>query len=452
MRIDPSVYLSIFIHTSTTRDDDDARARPSARATTDERRRGARTDARAHARGWTMASTAHATSSWMTTTTRSVKGTSWSGATRARRGPRLGRGVKSSASSSVSSASLVFGTGSSDAFDARGVSSPVVKYFASDDESRWMMWYTGASADDATAIGLATSVDGIEWQRGGSFTETFRNDAEQSISVGKVLWPNDEDWWTFDTAGVSVGDVQLISSDSISGGSVYWMFYHGNDREVVDGIEGARTRPGLCLSQDGRNWARVEGDHHTGALFDVGEAGAWDARCIRDPKVLLAGPSDIRLYYTSIDPSTGVRSIGLARTKDGFNYTKHAGGAVFGPGPAGAFDDAGVASPCVVRLGREEFIMFYEAYSSQNPDVATIAVATSKDGVKWTRASGPALASGAPGAWDAGGVGKPYAVPMAGDRIRLYYEGRNASNPLHGAGVGVALSVEGDRFAFTRRE
>jgi hypothetical protein len=408
-----------------------------------------------------MASTAHATSSWMTMTTRSVKGTSWSGATRARRGPRLGRGVKSSASSSsasssassaVSSASLVFGTGSSDAFDARGVSSPVVKYFASDDESRWMMWYTGASADDATAIGLATSVDGIEWQRGGSFTETFRNDAEQSISVGKVLWPNDEDWWTFDTAGVSVGDVQLISSDSISGGSVYWMFYHGNDREVVDGIEGARTRPGLCLSQDGRNWARVEGDHHTGALFDVGEAGAWDARCIRDPKVLLAGPSDIRLYYTSIDPSTGVRSIGLARTKDGFNYTKHAGGAVFGPGPTGAFDDAGVASPCVVRLGREEFIMFYEAYSSQNPDVATIAVATSKDGVKWTRASGPALASGAPGAWDAGGVGKPYAVPMAGDRIRLYYEGRNASNPLHGAGVGVALSVEGDRFAFTRRE
>ena len=30
------------------------------------------------------------------------------------------------------------------------------------------------------------------------------------------------------------------------------------------------------MSQDGRNWARIEANHHTGALFDAGEKGDWD--------------------------------------------------------------------------------------------------------------------------------------------------------------------------------
>lgn len=37
-----------------------------------------------------------------------------------------------------------------------------------------------------------------------------------------------------------------------------------------------RTRIGLAMSQDGRNWARIEANHHTGALFDAGETGEWD--------------------------------------------------------------------------------------------------------------------------------------------------------------------------------
>ena len=283
-------------------------------------------------------------------------------------------------------------------------------------------------------------------------------------AVGRVLRANDEDWWTFDTLGVRVGDVQLISSDSVSGGSAYWMFYHGYDRAAEgatpsggaagDGSANVTTRVGLCLSQDGRNWARVEGEHHTGALFDVGEPGTWDSACVREPKVLLAGPRDIRVYYSSIDPVTGCSSIGVARTKDGFAYPDRdrSKTPVFGPGPAGSFDDAGVAAPCVVRLGKDQFVMFYEAYSSAAPGRSSIAVATSPDGARWTRPRAPALEPGAPGEWDAGGVGKPYAVPMAGERVRLYYEGRSEPFAKRGSGVGVALSVDGDRFTFARRQ
>eukprot|EP00983_Pelagomonas_calceolata_P071902 1151445-Pelagomonas_calceolata.AAC.8 len=38
------------------------------------------------------------------------------------------------------------------------------------------------------------------------------------------------------------------------------------------------------MAQDGRNWARIEGDHHTGALFDVGEEGEWDELFIGHPQ------------------------------------------------------------------------------------------------------------------------------------------------------------------------
>lgn len=43
-------------------------------------------------------------------------------------------------------------------------------------------------------------------------------------------------------------------------------------------------RPGLAMSQDGLNWARIEGEHHTGALLDVGEEGEWDELFIANPQ------------------------------------------------------------------------------------------------------------------------------------------------------------------------
>ena len=46
-----------------------------------------------------------------------------------------------------------------------------------------------------------------------------------------------------------------------------------------------RTRAGLAMSQDGRNWARIEANHHTGALFDVGEDGQWDGLLVGAPQV-----------------------------------------------------------------------------------------------------------------------------------------------------------------------
>lgn len=60
------------------------------------------------------------------------------------------------------------------------------------------------------------------------------------------------------------------------------------DNMVIKVFSACRMRPGLAMSQDGLNWARIEGEHHTGAILDVGEAGEWDELFIANPQA--SGP------------------------------------------------------------------------------------------------------------------------------------------------------------------
>ena len=309
---------------------------------------------------------------------------------------------------------------------------------------------TKTPASPSPTAGVAVSSDGITWQRGSGVVEGARG-AQRALDVGKVLAPNG-DWWWFDTCHLGVGDVQILSSNSVqSGEGVYWMFYSGGSFEQValpaglsqvrplgpppprqlswggtgqgrccrakhgrimgehsvllhspvadeccrlylpcllfclqssmDGDggeqEGLRLRPGLAMSQDGRNWARIESEHHTGALFDVGQPGEWDELFIGAPQVggwvglgwclvsgvhaallpaccmsgcchqhctnmqhsqlgscrtippvaprlqvIAAGPRDMRMYYHSFDRSRQRFVVGLATSPDGFRWTK----------------------------------------------------------------------------------------------------------------------------------
>ena len=76
-------------------------------------------------------------------------------------------------------------------------------------------------------------------------------------------------------------------------------------------------RAAACLIQDGRNWARIEADHHTHALFDRGDEGEWDAAFAAGPQVVAAGPSDMRMYYHAFDVSKQRYGIGLATSETG---------------------------------------------------------------------------------------------------------------------------------------
>ena len=102
-------------------------------------------------------------------------------------------------------------------FDGETLGSCVVKRFTDEMEGeRWMMWYSGRSgqieADAPTSYGLrgsgcvghAISKDGLVWERL----------AGDEVG-GSCLGPNEESWWCFDTKHVSVGDVNVLSSQIV---------------------------------------------------------------------------------------------------------------------------------------------------------------------------------------------------------------------------------------------
>jgi hypothetical protein len=238
--------------------------------------------------------------------------------------------------------------------------------------------------------------------------------------------------------------------------------------------------------QDGRNWARIEAEHHTHALFDRGEEGEWDALFAASPQVLAAAPKDMRLYYHSYDAAQERFRVGLATSQDGFrcagewrvaplrcaaaavgavwdldpvqrshhmNQSDAQGcawcrwekaGPIFDGGPAGSFDCAGVGARCVVRdFDSRQFFMFYEGYGANGR--RSIGVAVSKDGKSgWRRHSEPVLSAAEGDVWDSYEVGTPCAVSMAAGKWRLYYAGRGGDGVW--GGIGVALSQEGDLF------
>ncbi len=55
--------------------------------------------------------------------------------------------------------------------------------------------------------GVAVSDDGISWRRGQGAVAGARG-ADKDADVGRVLEPNQDEWWWLDTRHLSVSDVQ----------------------------------------------------------------------------------------------------------------------------------------------------------------------------------------------------------------------------------------------------
>ena len=322
---------------------------------------------------------------------------------------------------------LLFGPGPAGWWDSERVSGPRVLRCA---DGRWRMWYYGRDPSFDRAInlptgrcGLAESADGLHWER-----------VRGPLTEGAVLEPH-PDPARFDSSHVAVSDVH-------ESGGRYWMWYFGGTQaEQSIGpykVRGFDMRPGLAVSGDGLHWFRVEGPWR-GGLLDTGAPGDFDAVFCGWPTVI-RDDAGWKLYYHTLDPRRGFM-VGLAESDDGFRWHKR--GEVLGPGPAGSFDEQGVATRQVIRhQGR--YLMFYEGV--QQSGHRSIGLAASDDGISWQREPGReangAVFTHAPagsGAWDALAVGTPCVVPAPDQGFRLYYIGSNEPPGGHGVPDEMAL-------------
>ena len=130
-------------------------------------------------------------------------------------------------------------------------------------------------------------------------------------------------------------------------------------------------------------------------------------------------------------------AIGLATSPDGVAWTKYSGNPVM---VATSIDWDLVAGPYVIQVN-STFKMWYTCYNSNLPG-DSICYATSNDGITWVKASSPVLEPREASAWEAGYLYSP-AVIYDGTVYGMWYTGCNSTSSSAICQIGYATSKDG---------
>ena len=166
-------------------------------------------------------------------------------------------------------------------------------------------------------------------------------------------------------------------------------------------------------------------------VLSPGPYRSWDERGVADPYVVRLGEF-YYLYYTGLDRAHR-QQLGLARSRDGVHWEKHAANPILELG-TDALDEGGLGEPAVFEAGGVYWMLYTgRAWDEQR----RIGLARSEDGVAWKRVSGWVFAGRED--WDRKVVCDP-TVLVDGDVIRVWFGGGNVASPderLNGR-IGVA--------------
>jgi predicted GH43/DUF377 family glycosyl hydrolase len=156
-------------------------------------------------------------------------------------------------------------------------------------------------------------------------------------------------------------------------GGLYRLWY-----EAVPGPNQASV--GYATSTDGVSWQKQGIVITPSAGWEGGPNGEVS------PQSILVENGVYRLWYHSYDGAK--RRIGYAESSDGISWTKYAD-PVLSVGPPGAWDDQAVVEPRVLAVDGG-YRMYYGAHHSTGRDAYRLGLATSPDGISWTKsAAGP---------------------------------------------------------------
>ena len=186
-------------------------------------------------------------------------------------------------------------------------------------------------------------------------------------------------------------------------------FAAGNTENVTIRHEGVVLEPDLGFSILNNGEAILENEGPS----------KWDVT-LRFGSTIKVG-STYYLYYTG-GPSWQSCAVGLATSTDGVSFTKHAQNPIFSP----TGSERSLAKPYVYHDG-SAWYMYYSMWDGIGID---IHLATSADGVSWTRSSdNPIIAHGGRSDWD-------YALQVGyvlkdGGKYRMYYYGYAQGGPMY---------------------
>ena len=121
---------------------------------------------------------------------------------------------------------------------------------------------------------------------------------------------------------------------------------------------------------------------HDNPLLECGGKGSWDELGIERAVIIRIGKEDWRMWYGGFDIN-GAISIGLAVSKNGIQWIKYPDNPVFEPSEEW---EGKHISPTSVVFAKGSFYLYYWGPGHLTPDrIKKIGLAVSQDGIHWTK-------------------------------------------------------------------
>ncbi|MCP4545972.1 MAG: hypothetical protein GY835_05840 [bacterium] len=268
----------------------------------------------------------------------------------------------------------VFGPGAAGEWDERNVYAPHVIFH----ENEYWLYYVGKNLSNDVGIGLAISTDGVQWERTGRVLDQGSlNDWDLNMGDPFVLVWDSQFWMWYQ--GISNSNEKLIGlATSIDG--LNWTKYgpvlnrseNGWDSSWLggpcvltvndhlemwyDGGDGSPPKLGLALSEDGINWSKYDDNPvMDGTLWDQG---------VGDSHILKIGPL-YHMWYQGNSPEPSTYQVGYAYSDDGIHWSKRDDNPVLPLGPTGAWDELHTSDPSVLYVN-SELRMWYDGFDGSN--------------------------------------------------------------------------------------
>ena len=119
--------------------------------------------------------------------------------------------------------------------------------------------------------------------------------------------------------------------------------------------------------------------HPDNPVLENGPTGSWDSWAAHSPWIIFDGQS-YKMWYTGGNGTPGIQAIGYATSSDGLNWEKYSNNPVLkGEQIISDLNDA-----CVIKVDGE-YLMFYSWAINSNSYIMGIGLATSEDGINWTK-------------------------------------------------------------------
>ena len=273
---------------------------------------------------------------------------------------------------------------------------------------QWWMWYNGRTDDRFTgSIGLATSEDGLHWNKTNNGDPIFEHGAPGTFDSTKVDHP------------------AVLHFDG-----KFHMWYTAGDSR-------SRYTIGYAMSPDGIRWTRA---NDARPVLGPGERGKFDDQVVLHPAVIRDDSGVLHIWYNGVGPQKSFR-VGHATSRDGIHWTRQIDGApVLEPSHVGEFRE-GYVYNVFVRLEGGRFHMWYSAWAQNDrtsgPNHNGITHAVSRDGDDWRKDAVPTLTNGAKGTIDEYACFACHIVSR-GNELWMYY---SAGSGESGGPYRVALAT-----------